>query len=55
MYTLRDVLRALQRLDVGPEEVEISLNCFEYLMHRAKKVTYEEENGGDFIDDNGEF
>lgn len=55
MYTLRDALRALQRLDVLPEEVEISLNCFEYLMHRAKKVAYEDQASGDLLDEDDEF
>ena len=55
MFTLRDVLVILRQLDVLVEEVKISPRCFDYLVREVKKVAYEEENGGDFIDDNGEF
>lgn len=55
MFTLRDVLVILRQLDVLAEEVKISPRCFDYLVHEAKKVAYEDQASGDLLDEDGEF
>lgn len=55
MPTLRDIAVRLKALNVLPEEVDISVNCFKYIIHRINKAAYEAESGGDFDDDSDEF
>ena len=55
MPTLRDVAVRLKALNVFPEEVEISVICFKYIMHRINKAAYEAEKEGDFDDDSDEL
>ncbi len=52
MPTLRDALVALRRLDVGPEEVEISEDYYNFIIQKAREIVAEEVGDEELTDNN---
>lgn len=52
MTTLRDALVALRRLDVGPEEIEISENIYHFIIQKAQEIVAEEADDEELTDNN---
>lgn len=47
MRTLEDLLMALERMGVEPDEIKLSRNAYAYLIGEAQKIVDAEEEAGD--------
>jgi len=50
MRTLGDVLIALRRLDIGPEEIKIPRDIYAYIVGEAERILGEDEEENDPMD-----